>query len=170
MKIRTILYVVILSVLIPLSIFAQPLTTHEELTKKYLAYVEQNSFEEAANLFHYPSSYSFAKKQSEFNSVKDALKRYKANLGSILQIIGKMPQGDYIGTGVSGAEIDYWNKIQNQPQQIILPCRFQNLEFCVIRIVFCEIQDKIEIQSVDYSFIRSENSITILKGMSKNEI
>lgn len=170
MNIKTILTIIFFIIIPAGSISAQTQEVHQEIARKYLSYMSQNSFDKAAKLFHFPASYTQEKNESEFSSVKNSLERFKRTLGDIVQIVNYVPEGEFIGTGVSGAEIDYWSKNQKQSQQILIPCKFQKLEFGVIRILFCNIKNKFEIQSVDYSFIKSNESFEILKGISNTGI
>ena len=82
------------------------------IAKEYLNLMEQNSFEEAALLFHYPEAYTVQKKKSEFNSVKDGLKNFKEYLGSIIQIL------DYIRAIVDTVpDIVQGTETGNRPNQ-----------------------------------------------------
>ena len=137
----------------------------ESMAREYLSLVEQNRFDAAASLFHYPKSYTDQQKKSEFYSVKKGLKGLKDNLGNITQILNYIPDGKYVGYGVSGADINYWHKNQKQSQQIIIPCRFKNIDWCAIRITFCNIENRLEIQSIDYSLIKTEESKKLLKKL-----
>ena len=120
MKIKTILIVIFLTITSVSSISAQNKKAYQELSQKYLSYMSQNLFDEAAKLFHFPSSYTQEKKESEFTSVRNFLDQYKNKLGDIIQILDYVPEADFIGKGVSGAEIEYWSKNQNKSQQIVI--------------------------------------------------
>lgn len=139
----------------------------QTIAGEFLKQMQANNFDQAAELFHFPGDYPEKKKESEFRSVRDSLKRHKDQLGNITELLKTIPKGDYIGSGVSGAEIDYWSKRTGQSPSIIIPCRFQKIDFGVIRITFCKIAATFEIKSVDYSFIKTEKSINILKELDK---
>ena len=140
---------------------------HESMAREYLSLIEQDRFNDAASLFHYPKSYTDQKKKSEFDSVKKGLRSLKENLGNITQILTYIPDGEYVGYGVSGADINYWHKNQKESPQIIIPCRFKNINWCAIRITFCNIDNQWEIQSIDYSFIKNEKSKKLLKNLEQ---
>ena len=97
----------------------------QSIAGEFLKQMQANNFDQAAKLFHYPDSYPAKKKESEFRSVRDFLKRHKDQLGNITELLKTIPKEDYIGSGVSGAEIDYWSKQEGPSPAIIIPCRFQ---------------------------------------------
>ena len=130
----------------------------QKLAGEFLKLTQNDQFEQAALLFHYPDTYSKKKRESEFRSVRDGLKKHKDKFGNIIQIVKYIPDADFLGFGVSGAEIDYWKQQVGESPSIILPCKFEKLNFGIIRIIFCKIGDKYEIQSVDYSFIKKSES------------
>ena len=138
---------------------------HELISKKFLYLMEQNSFKEAASLFHYPKDYTVEKKESEFKSVVGGLKRIKGWLGNLIQTLNYMPKAEFLGYGVSGADIHYWHKKQKKSPQIMIPCRFEKIDWSLIRITFCNIENRWEIQSVDYSFIKSDESKVLLQKL-----
>ena len=139
----------------------------QSLSQDFLKLMEQDSFDKAASLFHYPKTYTIEKKKEEFKSVKQALKRYKRHLGNIVEQVNHMPNGKFIGIGISGADLHYWKKNQEQSAQTAIPCKFEKVEFGVIRILFCNIDNQIEIQSVDYAFIETDESKRLLKKLIK---
>lgn len=132
--------------------------TTQKLAVEFLKLTQNNQFKQAALLFHYPDIYSQKKKESQFRSVRDGLKKHKDKFGNIIKIMKKIPDADYLGSGVSGAEFDYWKQQKGDSPSIIFPCKFEKLNFGIIRITFCKIRDKYEIQSVDFSFIKNNGS------------
>ena len=127
----------------------------QKLAGEFLRLTQNNQFEQAALLFHYPGTYSAEKKESEFRSVRDGLKKHKDKFGNITEIVNNIPDEQFLGSGVSGAEFDYWKQQTGDSPSIMIPCRFEKLNFGIIRLIFCKIRDKYEIQSVDYSFIKN---------------
>jgi len=158
----------LLMLLIPLVAIGQDQQGQQKIAKEFLNLIELNSFTEAASLFHYPKSYATEEKESEFTSVKDGLQNFKKQVGSIIEIINYIPDGEFIGSGVSGADIEYWTKKQQQSPQIIIPCKFQNIELGVIRILFCNFEKHLEIRSVDFSFVKTAESEKLVKNLSDN--
>ena len=140
---------------------------HESMAREYLSLMERDRFNDAASLFHYPKSYNDQKKKREFDLVKKGLRSLKESLGNITQILTYILDGEYVGYGVSGADINYWHKNQKESPQIIIPCRLKNINWCVIRITFCNIDNQLEIQSIDYSFIKNEKSEKLLKKLER---
>jgi hypothetical protein len=153
-----------MSLLIFIIVFPLPLNADDYIiaTKKlageFLKLTQNNQFEQAAHLFHYPEINSQIKNESELRSVRDGLKKYKDKFGDIIEILNNIPEADYMGFGVSGAELDYWKQHTGGSPSIILPCKFEKVNFGIISITFCKIRDKYEIQSVDFSFIKSSAS------------
>ena len=130
----------------------------QKLAGEFLRLTQNNQFERAALLFHYPDTYSTEKKESEFQSVRDGLKKHKDKFGNIIEILNHIPDEEFLGSGVSGAEFDYWKQQTGDSPSIMVPCRFEKLNFGIIRLIFCKIRDKYEIQSVDYSYIKNSAS------------
>ena len=166
MKLFLNIFLLIFFFICPVSLNADNhIVSTQEIAVEFLNLLQNDQFKQAALLFHYPDIYSQKKRESEFKSVKKGLKRHKEKFGKIIKILKKIPDAEYLGSGVSGAEIDYWRQQKGASPSIIFPCVFEKIHFGVIRVTFCKIRDKYEIQSVDFSFINNNDTKEQKKGL-----
>ena len=148
-------------------VIAQQSTGPSLVAEQYISLMARGYFEQASNLFHYPNSYTTEEKRSEFNSLKTDLQKYAETFGNIIETSNSMPEGNYIGIGVSGAGIDYWADYAGEIKQIMLPSNFQYVGWGVLRIGLISTDSKWEIQQVDYGFIRTDESIKAIRTLSE---
>ena len=149
------------------------------LSRKFVIFLDFDKFNEAANLFHYPQSYTEKELNREANSIMNSLKLYTTVIGTPKIINSFKYNGKIVAVGVTGAGLDYWQQKTKQSQQIILPVKFSNLGKGFLRIEFCLIKENWEIKSVDFGLpatITNEQSIQRLReedgksGTDPNEI
>ena len=77
--------------------------------------------------------------------------------------------GEFVGIGVSGAEINYWGDKQKLSMQSMFPVEFKHAGWGVVRIVVCNINGSLEIQSVDYGLPASEKSKALIENTNKEQ-
>ena len=88
-------------------VYAQPQVDQSYVARELIYLIDENSCEAASELFHYPEFYSSDKKSKEAASISQRLKKYMEAFGSIIETGGPIPEVDYIGDGVSGADVTY---------------------------------------------------------------
>ena len=137
------------------------------LSRKFVFYLDSGNFDEAANLFHYPQSYTEKELNREVNSITNSLKLYTTVIGTPRIIDSFKYNGKIVAVGVTGADLDYWQQKTKQSPQFILPVKFGNLGRGFLRIEFCLIKENWEIKSVDFGLpatITNEQSIQRLRA------
>lgn len=139
-------------------VYAQPQVDQSYVARELVFLINENSYEAASEFFHYPESYSSEYKSKEAASVSQGLKKYMEAFGSIIETGGPIPEADYIGVGVSGADISYWEQYNETISQIVVAANFGNVGWGVFRIGFVEGVDMWEIQGVDYSIIATDET------------
>ena len=137
---------------------AQPQVDQNYVARELLLLIQENAYEAASDLFHYPDFYSTEKRTEEVVSVRQGLEKYKGAFGNIIETWGSVPEADYIGVGVSGADITYWEQYEGTVSQIVLPANFENVGWGVLSIGFVENADAWEIQGVNYSIIATDET------------
>jgi len=137
---------------------AQPQVDQNYVARELLFLIQENAYEAASDLFHYPDFYSTEKRTEEVVSVRQGLEKYKGAFGNIVETGGSVPEADYIGVGVSGADITYWEQYEGTVSQIVLPANFENVGWGVLSIGFIENADAWEIQGVNYSIIATDET------------
>lgn len=120
-----------------------------EISQKFFIAIKNDSFNSAADLFHYPSGYSEEELKRESLYMRESLKLYKMELGSINDI----ERIDYSPATVSvflgGGNPDYWEKYPYFIAQVYrVTFSRDGLGFIAIR--FTNIKAKLEIRSVHY--------------------
>jgi hypothetical protein len=139
-------------------VYSQPQVDQDYVAREMLFLIQNDSFEMASELFHYPAFYSTDKKNEEVASIRQGLKKYKEAFGGIIETGGSVPEADYIGVGVSGADINYWEQYNDTISQITLPANFENVGWGVLSIGFIENADLWEVQGVSYSIIATDET------------
>jgi hypothetical protein len=129
----------------------------DKITTDFFKFIKANQFESASELFHYPNNYSHEELVKEKKDVIGTLKFLKNEFGAVTQLKISNSPGKVIGFGVSGASIEYW---QNQSEFIfqIFKTDFERIGKGYIRISYCKINNKWEIQGVEYGLQDSEYS------------
>ena len=158
MRTKVITFAVVIAVLCVTvqQVNAQPQVDQNYVAGELLLLIQENSYEAASDLFHYPDFYSTEKKKEEVTSVIQGLEKYNDAFGNIIETGGSVPEADYIGVGVSGADITYWEQYEESFSQIVLPANFENVGWGVLSIGFIENAEAWEIQGVNYNIIATD--------------
>ncbi len=135
---------------------AQPQVDQSYVVRELLFLIHENSYESVSSLFHYPDFYSAEKKDEEVTSVRQGLEKYKEAFGNIIETGGSVPDADYIGVGVSGADITYWEQYEGEISQVMLPANFENVGWGVLSIAFIENSEAWEVQGINFNIIATD--------------
>ena len=154
----------ILLVIVP-QVYAQPQVDQSYVARELIFLIDENSYGAASELFHYPESYSSEKKSEEAASISQGLKKYMEAFGSIIETGGPIPEADYIGVGVSGADVTYWEQYNDTISQIVVAANFENVGWGVFSIGFVEGSDMWEIQGVNYSIISTDETRQLMGSL-----
>ncbi|MEJ2618590.1 MAG: hypothetical protein P8Z35_26795, partial [Ignavibacteriaceae bacterium] len=120
----------------------------DKITTDFFKLIKANQFESASELFHYPNNYSREDLVKEKIDVIETLKFLKNEFGAVTQLKISNSPGKVIGYGVSGASIEYWQKHAEFIFQIF-NTNFERIGEGYIRISYCKINNKWEIQGVE---------------------
>ncbi len=160
---RKLAILILLILLFPL-VFSQYIKAQEtiahdinKITSDFFKFMKVNKFINASELFHYPNDYSNEVLVKEKRDVIGTLKLLKKEFGDVLQLKISKSSNKVIGYGVSGASIEYWQKHPEFTFQI-LKVDFEREGQGFIRISYCDIKNKWEVQGVEYGLPESEYS------------
>jgi hypothetical protein len=137
------------------------------IAQKFITLVSHGFFDQASSLFHYPNSYTIEKRKNEFDSVRNDLQKCAEIFGSIVEISSALPNGSFIGFGISGAETDYWSDFKGETIQVTLPARFKNAGWGILKIGLISHDNRWEIQQVDYSLVKTEGAIKAIRILTR---
>ena len=129
----------------------------DKLTTDFFKFIKANQFVSASKLFHYPNNYSREELVKEKKDVIETLRFLKNEFGAVTQLKISNSPSKVIGYGVSGASIKYWQKHSEFIFQIF-KTNFERIGKGYIRISYCKINNKWEIQGVEYGLQDSEYS------------
>jgi hypothetical protein len=149
---------------------AQPRVDQNYVAREFLFLINENSYQAASDLFHYPVFYTTEKEKEEVESVKQGLEKYKEAFGNIVETGDSVPDADYIGVGVSGADIAYWEQYEGTISQIMVAANFENLGWGVLNIGFIENNNAWEIQGVSYSIIATDETRQMMGRLIEPDI
>jgi hypothetical protein len=129
----------------------------DTITSDLFKFIKANQFASASELFHYPYNYSSEELVKEKRDVIGTLRFLKKEFGAVTQFKISNSPSKVVGYGVSGASIEYWQK---HPEFIfqIFKVDFERIGQGYIRISYCKIKNKWEIQGIEYGLQESEYS------------
>ena len=133
-----------------------------ELSNKLISFIRNGDFEGASELFHYPPVLTPEEASKEKAKLTQKLKTVNEEFGGLVRFRSGKAKQAFIGVGVSGAEITYWKKGNIKFRRIIFPVEFKNDGSGFLQIGFCEINNIIQIQGVEYALPKT--------AMAKNRI
>ena len=167
MRAKFILFAVVIAVLCVTiqQVNAQPQVDQSYVARELLFLIQENSYEAVSGFFHYPDDYSAEKKNEEVTSVRQGLEKYKEAFGNIIETGGSVPEAEYVGVGVSGADITYWEQYEGEISQIMLPANFENVGWGVLSIAFIENADTWEVQGINYNIIATDETRQVLGSL-----
>jgi len=128
------------------------------LTKQILNHIRNKNFDKASELFHYPKSFTLRETLKEKVSVKESLRKYNDAFGEIINFRKEDVFHKAIGLGVSGANAEYWANSKMTIINIILSVEFKNEGHGFLKIGFCEKNNKLEIQGIEYALPNTDYS------------
>lgn len=129
-----------------------------ELSNKLISFIRNGDFEGASELFHYPPALTPEEASKEKAKLIQKLKTVNEEFGGLVRFRSGKTSQTFIGVGVSGAEISYWEDGNIKFRQIIFPVEFKNDGPGFLKIGFCDINNIIQIQGVEYALPKSAKS------------
>lgn len=148
---RAILIVVII-LLLSSSAFAESNSPNEmffQINDQFFKTEQIQDFTNAAELFHYPRSYSLNELDKDKQAVKLILNYFYQSFGKILSYKLLEKAEPYIALAIGGGDASYWAQNPNYIRTVY-ETQFSNEGQGYVIIDLCKINDKYQIRYVHY--------------------
>jgi len=125
------------------------------LSPLYFELINQNQFQRAAALFHYPKQYSQKELEKDLNAVSMGLALFSEEFGKILSWVPENATETVYHVSIGGGDLKYW---QRHPKSYVVSysVEFEKERKGYVGIRFCNIvNDKWEIRDVIYALPKS---------------
>lgn len=120
-----------------------------EIVSAYLGYLENNDFESATALFHFPANYTAEELSNDRNAISKALAIVSNEFGGIGRV-NKIDSADnYIFLVLSGGNLAYWDQ-HSYSIPVIHEVTFSNEGAGYLIFFICKVEKRWEIQKIEY--------------------
>ncbi|MCL5773104.1 MAG: hypothetical protein M1536_01800 [Firmicutes bacterium] len=121
----------------------------KQIASEYFRLIQNDNFDDAAKLFHYPPEYTKQELANDLRAVSSVLKLFKQEFGQIQAAKISSNPDLYYSIGEEGGNVPYWQKHPTS-YELTFEVNFEKEGPGYIVIDFCNINNKLEIRIVNY--------------------
>lgn len=120
-----------------------------KIASKVFKFIENNEFDSASKLFHYPPNYTKKELCKDMKAVSSALKIFDNEFGKIKMAKILVKPKLFYEISIEGGDIPYWQKYPIS-YRLIYEVNFEKEGSGCVVINCCYINNKLEIRSIHY--------------------